>query len=655
MKKAVTIIKSIILTALVAFIINGKAQNTCDTSKAPSIASGCAPNSFVVIGGGYVSGNNSYGDLEKAQKFRGVGGNLKIVSSILILANNKTGTTGLTKMKIYSVNPLTGGPQNLLATSFPVSLNNVDTSGGLTQYTFPNPVIVPDDFFASLVLPTTTGDTIAVATTDFSSCLTNDTLAWEMWSDGTWYSFWDISGWGFNLDLFIFPIVCDPSSVYYFSGNVFDDVNNDNIRNNGESGIGNVLIKTEKDNFVFNTDAAGNYSAYSPYSADTLTILPPIYSVANPVQYAVNAGDTGKNFAVHYLVNVKDLQITVTNLTPARPGFDDVIMINYRNIGNTTMSGTVTLDFNDTNLTFLSSNPAQSGINGNTISWNYTNLIQSEQRSIIATFNVNTTTPLNTLLLFHGIIYPVAGDTVPFNNYDGIEQVVTGSFDPNDKEVIPDNGLTPQQLSNGEKLIYTIHFQNTGTDTAFNIKVIDTLSSFLDASTFQLLSSSHPCTFNLKGAGIVEFVFKNILLPDSNKNFVGSNGFVKFAIKPIPGLVLGDVVTNTAFIYFDFNQPVMTNTVSTTIAERNGIIGYFTEAGNINLYPNPASSAISVELGDVSNGGLCKVYDILGEEIISKTFTGNKFSIDVSGLAKGLYLLKVENENGVEVRRFIKE
>ena len=57
-------------------------------------------------------------------------------------------------------------------------------------------------------------------------------------------------------------------------------------------------------------------------------------------------------------------------------------------------------------------------------------------------------------------------------------------FDPNEKEV-DDVTLTPGELAAGKYLEYTIHFQNTGNAPASFIRVIDTLSANLDASTFE--------------------------------------------------------------------------------------------------------------------------------------------------------------------------
>lgn len=82
-------------------------------------------------------------------------------------------------------------------------------------------------------------------------------------------------------------------------------------------------------------------------------------------------------------------------------------------------------------------------------------------------------------------------------------------------------------------------------------------------------------------------------------------------------------------------------------------------AGDIKMavYPNPVSSVIGIELGAVSAATVnhCKVYNMMGEIVTDFTFTGNKTQADVSSLAKGLYLLRIENKEGTAARRFVKE
>ena len=74
---------------------------------------------------------------------------------------------------------------------------------------------------------------------------------------------------------------------------------------------------------------------------------------------------------------------------------------------------------------------------------------------------------------------PDLTDLTPENNTDTVITEVTGSFDPNSKEVYPRGDVHPDFIAGGEELEYIINFQNTGTDTAFTVILIDTLSNNL--------------------------------------------------------------------------------------------------------------------------------------------------------------------------------
>ena len=57
------------------------------------------------------------------------------------------------------------------------------------------------------------------------------------------------------------------------------------------------------------------------------------------------------------------------------------------------------------------------------------------------------------------------------------------------------------------------------------------------------------------------------MLPDSNVNEPASHGFIKYSIKKYNTVGIGSVIKNTAYIYFDFNAPVVTNTVVNTVTD----------------------------------------------------------------------------------------
>ena len=140
--------------------------------------------------------------------------------------------------------------------------------------------------------------------------------------------------------------------------------------------------------------------------------------------------------------------------------------------------------------------------------------------------------------------------------------IVTGSYDPNDKTGYPlgvgDNHL----IEPNRKMEYVIRFQNTGTDTAFTVKILDTLDTDLDIFSVRSGVSSHNYSFRMYGPRVLEWTFYNIKLPDSTTNEPASNGFVTFTVNQVKNLPDGTEINNRVGIYFDYNDPIITNTTS---------------------------------------------------------------------------------------------
>ncbi|MBL4734788.1 MAG: hypothetical protein JKY18_05545, partial [Flavobacteriales bacterium] len=101
---------------------------------------------------------------------------------------------------------------------------------------------------------------------------------------------------------------------------------------------------------------------------------------------------------------------------------------------------------------------------------------------------------------------------------------LTASMDPNDKQAFPTGVSIEHYTKPNQQLEYFIRFQNTGTDTAFNVTIRDTISQLLNIETINILGASHSFTHTIREQGIVEWTFANILLPDSNINELASHG-----------------------------------------------------------------------------------------------------------------------------------
>ncbi len=151
--------------------------------------------------------------------------------------------------------------------------------------------------------------------------------------------------------------------------------------------------------------------------------------------------------------------------------------------------------------------------------------------------------------------------------YDFDCRQVSAAYDPNQKTAIP-TGVGPEHLLAANKPIrYTIEFQNTGTDTAFRVLLRDILPTQLNANTFRPGFSSHPYTWEIRGADTLEVLFFPIMLPDSNVNETASHGWFSFDMEQKLDLPDGTTIENAAFIVFDYNPPIVINTVLHTIGK----------------------------------------------------------------------------------------
>ncbi|MEM1322653.1 MAG: T9SS type A sorting domain-containing protein [Bacteroidota bacterium] len=244
----------------------------------------------------------------------------------------------------------------------------------------------------------------------------------------------------------------------------------------------------------------------------------------------------------------------------------------------------------------------------------------------------------------------VQNDANPFVSIDCQDNI--GAYDPNDKQVSPTGVGERHLVPANTHLDYLIRFQNTGTDTAFNVVIVDTLSPLLDQATIVPGVSSHAYTFDYPEANIIRFVFDNIMLPDSNVNEPASNGFVKFSIDMQPDLPDDSRIENSAAIYFDFNEPIITNTTFLTIGEE--IFGGTTSSqeiyksgASIKMTPNPAHLQTSVQIDGIgAASGQVVVYDLNGRALLQQNFNTTSFNLNLGKLKTGIYIYECSTMDG---------
>jgi uncharacterized repeat protein (TIGR01451 family) len=344
-----------------------------------------------------------------------------------------------------------------------------------------------------------------------------------------------------------------------------------------------------------------------------------------------------------------DLQMSVSQVCGRHMEKGNVIV---ENTYCTAENPTVTMNF-DSKYLFTNSNPAPSSVSGNTVTWDMTGVTALLQPSFIQyTLNVPSTwiTTGDTAASSFSVS-PLLGDADITNNNCQRTDTITGSFDPNEISVAPGGVVV-----SGTKLTYTINFENTGNDTAFNIYVMDTLSDNVDPMSMNIVAASatmNTSKYTMGGHTTIKFDFPDINLPDSSHHNQ-CDGMFTFTVNVKNGLPDGTTIFNHAGIFFDYNPVVMTNTVENvtgTPPNTTGIVQLNQEA--ISLYPNPATNDLTIKMNKDSYSSFTMTNGI-GQVIMQQPLTATQTHVDIKTLPAGLYYIQFRGDYGSKVQKFVK-
>lgn len=220
------------------------------------------------------------------------------------------------------------------------------------------------------------------------------------------------------------------------------------------------------------------------------------------------------------------------------------------------------------------------------------------------------------------------------NHFEWCVKVVY-SFDPNHKEV--SETLIP--VGAAKKLQYFIEFENTGTDYAGDIVLVDTLPQGLNPETIQFIGATHAYTATING-NVLTMAFKNINLMPKSTHPNACTGNISFSINVRPSSKQGDVIANRAYIYFDANEPVITAYASTLVSNyklsNNKPLG---QANKILVYPNPSNGQLNF-LNLTQTNQTISITDLTGRQLTQLTLSPNNLtSLQTQTWPKGIYLV----------------
>lgn len=412
-----------------------------------------------------------------------------------------------------------------------------------------------------------------------------------------------------------------------------------------------VILTTNLGSYGANTDIYGNYqitnidhTATSYHaeidpawlSANGFTVIDPVAGDYNftsspvPAQYLQFLLDCGSSYA--------DESVSGYGwgfLAGQSTGYIDLWFHNFTCDG-TPANIDLSVNF-DPMLTVFSSTIGTYNVAGNTFTSTLTGVSSYQWERIY--FTVPAGVLPNTPLVFN-INTNVTNYTdgyLPNNQYT-INSEVRNSWDPNDKSTNVANAI---DANVDEEIFYTIRFQNMGNADAYNITIKDTIDTQFDLSSFRVETQSHAGSYSVDVATrIITFTFPNIMLPPQSTDDLGSQGFIRYRITENTGLPIGSVLNNTAYIYFDGNSAIITNTTANVNTSLG--IGDENDQPTLVVYPQPASEVFYIGGVNTSDVNSITILDANGKAVLKTTEAKIQEGIYIGNLATGMYFVSIE-------------
>ncbi len=459
-------------------------------------------------------------------------------------------------------------------------------------------------------------------------------------------------------------IPCAPISGFHL--NAFFDTNNNGLQDSGEINFPFGQFHFQVNNTIHNIFSfSGSYDITESnpnvlYNFGyTINSLLSNYFTVNPATYAnMHITSTGGIINVNFAISINlfsDLAIHNIPLSSPVPGFNYQHLLLYANNGLLSASGSINF-IKDFAVTMVGVSEPSAVINANGFTYNFTNLQPFQNRSIIATMHVPPipTVNIGQLLVTSASINLNSGtDMILSNNNSSSYRFVVGSYDPNDISESHGREILHSSFTTEDYLYYTIRFENTGTSNAINVRIDNLLDSQLDESTLEMIGSSHDYVMDRVG-NAANWKFNNIQLPPSVADSNIGKGYVMYKIKPKAGYAVGDIIPNSASIFFDTNPAIITNSFLTEFVSQLNNDQF--SSISFMVYPNPAKEQLTVQMSVNTKVKQIKLIDMLGRIIKIENYssTNSIETINLKEVATGGYFVEViTDSNQKEVKKII--
>lgn len=432
-------------------------------------------------------------------------------------------------------------------------------------------------------------------------------------------------------------------------GVVFNDVNNNGLKEVNEELIPNVRFQINDSKNICATDHEGSFITRTTQKQMSISILDNQWLLAPKyATFAVNADSVMVAIPLVAVLTGYDLETNFAT-TAWRRGFKNETILQVKNKG-TSNACNVHLEMAYPTHLFIKSASSSYTANGNNkFEWLIDTLQAGEVKSIAIVDSVGLNAVTGQILELSAKTWAKGTDIDTTNNHTKEQIEIVGAIDPNDILVSPKGDGEAGYINNSQWLTYTIRFENIGTYAATYVFLENQLPLGLDKSTFQVLSSSHSYTYSLNAEGLLKVNYIDINLPTLASDSLKAQGYFKYKIRPFSNIQGGTELPNSARIKFDFETEIPTNEVMNTI-KYNGNNAF----KNLIIYPNPATDKISVMLDKeyfktdnplrISNWS---VLEPSGREVLTGEVNNDMYvNIDVEKLKPGIYIIKAKDISG---------
>ena len=218
-------------------------------------------------------------------------------------------------------------------------------------------------------------------------------------------------------------------------------------------------------------------------------------------------------------------------------------------------------------------------------------------------------------------------------------------------EAMPQGYGFKHYIKNSDGIEYIIRYKNPVfglKDTATNVLIRDTLSTFLNVNAIELGASSNAYRADVFGENILK------IFVDTIKSTDGEWGFVKFRIQPKTNIPSGTIIFNTAYINDVSSNFTASNAVFHTIGSDYIITALVdvvepNQKASVKVYPNPFIDYATFVLGDadfsVNEEKIFEVYNLAGQLVNSSRFTGNEYTFQRNNLTDDIYIFKINSHD----------